>query len=431
MQNTKPPSAITSSSTLSQVILFGMFVSVLLGNFLWKVSASLYAPFDLISKLFPIIALALLFGFMRVRLNFYWWAAAVFYLLYLFYGVLISYLNGKGVKLILVQLYHEIKFFPLVALFGLCLGSERWIEVTRKIVVFITIFSLPLVALQLAVPGIYNAIFPDGGHINIGYLGPFIFQRAAGSFWHASYLVMFSTIAFVFVVALFRRGVIERPTPYLIALTILLILTIQRFEWMLHFLVLIVLILRRYLDFDFRVYLTYLFAAIFLTFFFVVISDSANYWSIYENFHNERTEFLFHAFWELDGSGYLGAGWGTIGSHTAKDIADVYQYNEMKNLWWVQENKAYFYDTYWPHIIGETGIPGFVFLVLSMTMTLRALKSPEAVLITFVFFLTSALSSSTQDLMFLVFNGWFIFVLENLERFHSVKRTNLIGSKNL
>ena len=404
--------------TLSQAILFGMFVSVLLGNFLWKLSASLYAPFDLLAKLFPIIALGLLIGFMRVRLSFYWWAATLFYLLYLLYGVLISYLNGKGIKLILVQLYHEFKFFPLVALFSLCIGDQRWIDISKKIVLIIILFSLPLVALQLAMSGVYNSIFPDGGHINKGFLGPLVLQRAAGSFWHAAHLAMFSTIAFVFIAALYRRGLVERCMPDMLILTIYLLLTIQRFEWLLHALVIIILLVRRYMDFDFRVYVTYLFATIFLAFFFIVISDSANYWAIYENFYNERTEFLFHAFWELDGSGYLGAGWGTIGSHTAKDIADVYQYNGMKDLWWVQENKAYFYDTYWPHVIGETGIPGFVFLVLSMTMILRALKSPEAVLLAFIFFLTSAFSSSTQDMLFLVVYGWFIFMLENLERLH-------------
>jgi hypothetical protein len=406
------------SPTLSHIILFGMFVSVLLGNFLWKLSASLYAPFDLLAKLFPIIALGLLIGFMRVRLNFYWWAATLFYVLYLFYGVLISYLHGKGMKLILVQLYHEFKFFPLVALFSLCIGDMRWIDISKKVVTIIILFSLPLVALQLAIPGIYNAIFPDGGHINMGFLGPLVLQRAAGSFWHAAHLAMFSTISFVFIAALYRKGLIERSMPYLFILTVYLLLTIQRFEWLLHGMVILILLVRRYMDFDYRVYITYLFATIFFVFFFVVISDSANYWAIYENFYNERTEFLFHAFWELDGSGYLGAGWGTIGSHTAKDIADVYQYNGMKDLWWVQENKAYFYDTYWPHVIGETGIPGFVFLVLSMTMILRALKSPEAVLLAFIFFLTSAFSSSTQDMLFLVVYGWFIFVLENLERLH-------------
>lgn len=405
-------------STVSQFILFGMFCWVLLGNFLWKLSATLYSPFDLGAKLFPIIALGLLFAFMRVRLNFYWWAASVFYILYLLYGVMISYLNGKGLKIILVQLYHEFKFFPLVALFSLCIGKYFWINLTKNIVYIIIYISVPLIFIQISMSGLYNSIFPDGGHINMGFIGPLVLSRAAGSFWHAAHLAMFSTISVVFFIALYRRNLIERCAPSVIILTLFIILTIQRFEWLLHFLVLFIFWIRRYIDFDFRVYLTYFFMALFLTFFFYVISDSNNYWAIYENFYNERTEFLFHAFWELDASNYLGAGWGTIGSHTAKDIADVYQYNEMKDLWWVVENKAYFYDTYWPHVIGETGVPGFLFLVLSMTMILRALRSPEAVILAFVFFLTSAFSSSTQDMLFLVVYGWFIFVLENLERFY-------------
>lgn len=420
--------SVKSQEGVSQLILFAMLVLSLLGNFLSKVSSSLFMPFDILGKLFPIIAIALLFVFTRPRLSFYWWAASLSYMLYIFYGVLLSYLNNKGVKIILVQLYHELKFFPLIAVFGLALGGYKWIELTRKLVIFIMLASLPLALFQFASPGLYTSIFPDGGHINKAIFGPLIVERAAGSFWHGSQLAMFCTASFVFIVALYHRGLIERIAMPLVILSFLLILTIQRFEWVLHILVIFILLARRYIEINYKVYLTYLFFSMFLGYFFYVISDSANYWEIYENFYNERTEFLFHALWELDASHYLGAGWGTIGSHTAKDIADVYQYNGMKDLWWVQENKAYFYDTYWPHVIGETGIPGFVMLVLAMTMTLRALKSAEAVLLAFVFFLTSAFSSSTQDLFFLVVYGWFIYALENLERlFQSGDNLNIRG----
>ncbi len=406
---------------LSIIILFFMFVALLIGDFLSKISTSLFIPFDNGSKLFPLIAIAMLMGFMRVKMNFYWWAATGLYVLYLLYGVLVSYLHNKGLKLIAVQFYHEIKFFPMIAVCGLCQADKRWFDISKKIVTGIAFVSVPLVIFQFVAPSVYTAIFPDGGHINMADLGSLVIQRGAGYFWHGANLAMFATSAFVMIAALYRRGLIEKCMLELTVLTLLLLLTIQRFEWVLHGLVVLILLMRRYLDFDFRPYLTYVFMGMFLIFFFYVIADSNNYWALYENFYNERAEFLFHAFWELDASNYLGAGWGTIGSHTAKDIADVYQYNGMKDLWWVREDKAYFYDTYWPHVIGETGVPGVLFLVLSMTMLLRALRSPEAVLIAFVFFLGSAFSSCTQNLLFLVINGWFICILENLERLYGSK----------
>jgi len=95
-------------------------------------------------------------------------------------------------------------------------------------------------------------------------------------------------------------------------------------------------------------------------------------------------------------------------------VANVYEYNAMKDLWWIKLGQ-YFYDTYWPHVIGETGLPGFFFLLLSMVFMIRAFRRPEASILMFVLILTSALSSNAQSLYHLTVFGWFIMLLENTD----------------
>jgi hypothetical protein len=122
--------------------------------------------------------------------------------------------------------------------------------------------------------------------------------------------------------------------------------------------------------------------------------------------------YLVESLFTLVDSHYLGAGWGTIGSHAAADVAKVYEYNSMKDIWWIKLGQ-YFYDTYWPHVIGETGLPGFFLLLLSMVFMIRALKRREASLLMFILIMTSSLSSNAQSLYHLTVFGWFILLLEN------------------
>ncbi len=141
-------------------------------------------------------------------------------------------------------------------------------------------------------------------------------------------------------------------------------------------------------------------------------SDEAHYWQLLEAFESPRTVFLVEAFFALQESAHWGAGWGTIGSHAAADVAKVYEYNAMKDLWWVKEGK-YFYDTFWPHVIGETGLPGFFLLLFTMASMVRAVKNMESSILLFVLILTSALSSNVQSIYHLCVFGWFILLFEN------------------
>jgi hypothetical protein len=187
---------------------------------------------------------------------------------------------------------------------------------------------------------------------------------------------------------------------------------IQRFELLILLVVLMLLWICRYIDLDYRPYLAGLILALFAGGLLYLISDQALFWVMLEDFQSPRTVFLVEALFTLVETDYWGAGWGTIGSHAAADVAKVYEYNAMKDIWWVKLGQ-YFYDTYWPHVIGETGLPGFILLLFSMAFMIRALRRPEASILMFVLILTSALSSNAQSLYHLTVFGWFILLLEN------------------
>jgi hypothetical protein len=398
--------------SLTPYILFGMFVLEIFFLFVKKIDGTVYGVFDLVEKLYPVIAVGLLLFFVKPRLNAQWWIALLLYATYLLYGVLVSLAQQKGIKIILVQLYHEMKFFPMIFLFAMTTCDQRWSRITLQIIKPIIFFSIALVLFQLAAPGAYDALFSNGGHFEKGHIAGMQLPRLVGWFWHPGQIALFFVISTVFFIIEYRKGNIRFGLSMVLLSTLFVLLAIQRFELLILLIVLMLFWFRRYTGVDYRPHLAALTVLLFATGLLYIISDQAHFWALLEDFNSPRTVFLVEALFTLVETNYWGAGWGTIGSHAAADVAQVYDYNAMKDIWWVKLD-LYFYDTYWPHVIGETGLPGFFLLLLSMTFMLRGLNSPEASILLFVLILTSALSSNAQSLYHLTVFGWFIMLLEN------------------
>ena len=402
----------SKESSLIPYILFGMFVLEVLFLFLKKIDGALYSIFDLIEKLYPVIAIALLVAVMKLKMNFHWWMALAMYTGYVLYGILISLAHQKGLKIILVQTYHEMKFFPVIFMFAMAKCHPKWSDITLKIIKPLVLISILLILFQYGASGAYDAIFKNGGHFEPGHIGGMMLPRAVGWFWHPGQIALFFIIATVFLIVEYQKGKLRFALSLLFASFIFVFLAIQRFELLILFLVYMSFLSRRYTSLDYRGYLSVFVFILFSYFIIWILSDQSRFWLLLEDFESPRTIFMVEALFELVDSNYLGAGWGTIGSHAAADVANVYEYNAMKDLWWVKLGQ-YFYDTYWPHVIGETGLPGFFLLLLSMTFMIRALNKPEASLLLFVLVLTSALSSNAQSLYHLTVFGWFIMLMEN------------------
>lgn len=406
-----------------------MFILELFFLFVKKIDGAIYGVFDAIEKLYPIIAILLLIGFMKPRLNFHWWMALAFYCAYVLYGILISLTQQKGLEIILVQLYHEMKFFPMIFLFSITRCDDRWAKWTLKIIKPIIIVTVILILFQIAAPGVYDSVFKNGGHFEKAHIDGMVLPRLVGWFWHPGQIALFFLIATVFFIVEYQKNNIKFGFSMVCLCVLFVILSIQRFELLILFIVLMTFWLRRYFRLDYRPYLA---TAVFVMFaggILYLISDQAHFWALIENFQSPRTVFMVESLFTLVDSHYWGAGWGTIGSHTAADVANVYEFNSMKDIWWVKL-ELYFYDTYWPHVIGETGLPGFFLLLLSMVFMIRALKRPEASILLFVLILTSALSSNAQSLYHLTVFGWFIMLLEN-DRNNSVALSHMKKATSL
>ena len=239
-----------------------------------------------------------------------------------------------------------------------------------------------------------------------------LLPRSAGWFWHPSQIALFFIITTVFFIVEHRKGNIKFIFSMVFLSVFFVFISIQRLELFFLCLILLTFWLCRYINLDYRPYLA---GTVFLLFggvILFIITDESNFWWILDNFKSPRMVYLVESLFTLVDSRYLGAGWGTIGSHAAADVAKVYEYNSMKDIWWIKLGQ-YFYDTYWPHVIGETGLPGFFLLLLSMVFMIRALKRREASLLMFILIMTSSLSSNAQSLYHLTIFGWFIMLLEN------------------
>ncbi len=402
----------TNQRSLVPHTLFGMFILELFFLFVKKIDGTIYGYFDAIEKLYPIIAILLLTAFIKPKLNRHWWVALGFYTAYVLYGILISLAHQKGMKIILVQLYHELKFFPMMLLFAMVRCDERWSKRTMNVIKTIIILTIVLIVFQLAMPGLYDTVFKNGGHFEKAHIAGMLLPRSVGWFWHPSQIALFFMITTVFFIVEYRKGNIKFIFSMVLLSVFFVSISIQRLE--LFFLLLFVLTcwLCRYINLDYRPYLAGTVLLLFGGVILYIISDKSNFWWILDNIKSPRMVFLVESLFTLVDSDYLGAGWGTIGSHAAADVAKVYEYNSMKDIWWIKLGQ-YFYDTYWPHVIGETGLPGFFLLLLSMVFMIRALKRREASLLMFILIMTSSLSSNAQSLYHLTIFGWFIMLLEN------------------
>ncbi|MEM7562439.1 MAG: hypothetical protein AAF353_05225 [Pseudomonadota bacterium] len=325
---------------------------------------------------------------------------------------MISLAQNKGLKIIFVQMYHEIKFFPMILLFAVVRCDDRWRARTHRIIKPIVLATFVLILFQIAAPGLYDSVFSNGGHFEKGLIAGMELPRLVGWFWHPGQIALFFMIIVVFYLVEYRKGNVSYVFSMIMTSILLVIISIQRFELFILFIVLMTFWVGRYLNFDYRPYLALVVVGFFGFGMLYVISDQNHFWWLINHFNSPRIVFLVEGLFTLVESDYLGAGWGTIGSHAAADVAQVYDYNAMKDIWWIKLGQ-FFYDTYWPHVIGETGLPGYFLLLGSMFFMVLALKQREASMLMFILIMTSALSSNVQSLYHLTIFGWFIMLLES------------------
>ncbi len=393
-------------------IYFAMYCMEFFGSFLRKVSADGYVYFDLLEKIFPLL---LVYPFLMVLRNDSQGMlrkAVLAYTVYLFYGAFITFSQGNQ-EVVFYQLYHELKFIlmivPAMFYFADSLIKEKVIAVFKIILVF----SFFVIMVRIFDASLYEILFSNGGHHEKGFIFGGQIDRYVGVFWHPSQLGIFALFSFVVLLSV-KSDYLEYRKWFFLCF-ILILLSVQRLEIFLLFVVVISFYLVKWLNLAASVSKmvdsSYLLLGVVGVVLLILYPGQLIDWLLVDP--SPRSIMYAESVHAFIGSSFLGAGWGEVGSHSAADLTDAYIYTDIGDTWWWDEGK-YLYDTYWPHIIGETGIIGIFLLVLCIYYLARSQNTFELKIAWAVFVATSLMSSNMQSIFYLLVISMTLLVIRNV-----------------
>ena len=385
-------------------IAVALFVITILFTFVKKFSLELYSYYFTFIKLIPILCVLVLlkkkiFLMPQVR------TILIYLVILLVWGTLITLVNGKNLAAIPYQYYHEIKYTVVFSiLYGISTNSK--ILSGKNFFIFVlVIFFLCLVDLifREISPSLYDHIYKYGGHMGVGDFGDIGLIRHAGIFWHSSQLAFFSSLVLLYYYdSLFSTHTRTLKKLAIIFLSIVMILASKQNFELLSIFVILLLALTVKLKVIRSNWITP------ITFFILIISliavPSVMYFAnlgLGELADAPRFIFFNHAYQELLNSNFLGSGWGTLGSHAAADVTNAYDTIIWQQYWWVKEG-LYFYDTFWPHIIAELGLPGMLISIVLMSSIVSLFRSLNSKLMYLFLVLTSLSTSNVQSFFYLL-----------------------------
>lgn len=367
-----------------------------------KISPVLYDVYFLTEKILPFLAIGIIIlkkKFLDKNVR----KILIISGILLLWGSIVSIVNLKPLAAIFYQYYHELKFPLTIILASIATVKSRILN-ERNIIIFITTiatFSTIDIIFRIISSGAYDNLYSNGGHFGHGDFGEIGILRHSGIFWHSSQLAFFSCISLIYL-----SKNIDNRNYYIRRIAILLSIfclfeTKQNFEIISIMLVAILIIFNRYGFISNKIikataYVSILLCIVILPFIFQLLG--LNLLQI-----NDAPRFVFFqkAYEIFSNSNFMGAGWGTIGSHAAADITHAYNDIYWQGYWWIKEG-LYSYDTYWPHVIGELGTFGILIVTVLMVTTLDLFKSTESKLIILYLIFTSLSTSNVQSFFYLV-----------------------------
>lgn len=366
-------------------------------SYVRKFNAELYSLYSVLEKsiiFFAIVLILLKFS----RITYASRKALLCFIAYILIASLVSLLNGFGLKVIAYQSFHDAKFILLFL--ALTLAFNGAVTVQSKVVsafigsvIFLCFID---VFFRIVMPGTYDSLYFNGAHKQTGDGSLTDLVRHSGIFWHPSQL------AFFCISAIYVLLVIDISKRYMVlgifSLLALLLLSHQRFELLSMLVSFLVFFLFRQKDGLLRncVVLANATCLLIITFISVGLLGNSDQILTIPRFvyFNKASEFILE-------SNFLGSGWGTIGSHAAADITYAYQTIEWQGYWWIKLG-LFYYDTFWPHVIGETGILGVALLLSMIHFTAKSLMSNLAVSYLLFFTLSGVMSSNLQSMFYLL-----------------------------
>ncbi|WP_152604632.1 hypothetical protein [Vibrio campbellii] len=291
---------------------------------------------------------------------------AKYFYIYMCFSIISAFWYFSPMKAVLLQLVLESKLIIYFYLFSVLSMKEHEKLITRfyKTIKVILILSLPILIMQLFFPGIYYSIFSYGADNASFKLMGFSIPRGTGLFWFSGQLAVFSSIA---VVVFFSEFLISNNSKrWLFLSSLVLLCTFQRFEILLTLISISGLYM---LSGKCKsILMKSVIVSIVLLCAFIVFVPIFKYvyfeYKLYDVVDSDIARIVFY----VKSLGIalvnfpLGSGLGTFGGRASVVYGyDLYEDLNFSTYWWFLEGK-YLTDTFWPHILGESGFGGLLSL---------------------------------------------------------------------
>jgi hypothetical protein len=321
-------------------------------------------------------ALYFTFHFYKLRFSKSLKCCILFFGIYASLGLLSNINNATDFLPAWVQLFLDLKIFALILLLyytGKDVDISKWMINFSKIIL---IFNIPLLIFQFLDPDAYFSVlggkFERSGGLQIG---SHIYQRGIGVFWHPSQLAIFTCFTIYVLLQLKVKKI------WIVLASAQLLCTFQRQE---IFTLIVGLLLAsmmfpigerakmRPVKILFSTVLLVIFGYTFVS----ILSESlSDYVSMdFRGSDDPRIVFFVKAFPLATGNFPLGNGFGTFGGYSAFLFdSSLYHRLGFDYYYWYREG-AFMTDTFYPHILAESGYIGCICYIFSIIYLFKYLS---------------------------------------------------------
>ncbi len=365
----------------SYLILFSLVFVPMLQSFLYKFNFSKNIPLinniDEIFLLFLIIPAIL--GFQNILRNKYWSWVLIFFSSYLILASISSVFYGITIFQFVSQLFISLKFpYVLCVFLGIRNGKE-FLNGYIRLAKFVLTASIILMLWQFLLPQFYSLIFSAGLHKGTALISEGVYiSRGAGIYAHPGQMGIFagSFTIILFYKQLKTKGLLYNKNAAWLAMSFMaLILTFSRLEAAAT----IIGLLAAYLFVFKGQNRLFRFAIWFCLVSVLTFAIYPSIMFIYANsvgdgfvFSSDPRIVFFVKGVEIANDYFpLGSGMGTFGGYVAAiyDSPLYIHYGFQEYYWYRQGN--FLADTFWPHILGESGYLGLFCYTMSLLVIVR------------------------------------------------------------
>jgi len=334
--------------------------------------------FNQIEELLMIFLLPLAFKGLRYFLSIRLWGrlSIVSFIVFLFLGILGGLLSDVSIKAMILQLLLELKvIIVLLAFIGA--GHPDWIfKHFLPILKGLMLISIPLILFQFTWPDTFDAVFPTVAQGKFHLTGGQALHRAVGTFRHSGLLAFVSSsMAALFFIRMKVYGFKKKSLFWFLIAVVLLVTTLERQEIAGFFLLLplLWLIMHRTRIIGFKFVSATCMALVGLIVIYPLLPTIIEYlhftivkMSLLHPESSNAARVVFYFWGTVIAIKYfpIGYGIGGFGGHAANIFnSPIYAKLGFHNYPWYKE-RMFMTDTFWPHILGETGLFGvFAYLV--------------------------------------------------------------------